>query len=879
MHLLERETQLALLSAALDEVHSGTGRISLVYGEAGIGKSSLVRQFIQAQAGRFEVLWAACDPQFAPRPLSLLFDIARQSRPDLLPLLERSADWLSVASALLADLERAPAPIIVVFEDVHWADEATFDLLKYIARRIQSTRTLMILTYREDEIDTAHPLRMALSSLPGPPLVRRIGLPALSPQAVAHLVQGLKVDPVELHRLTGGNPFYITEVLEGDGGVPPTVRDAVLARVARLSPAGRRTLEAAAIIGSRLEAWLLAEIAGEEADTAGSITAGILHTQTDRAHIGPAPASLAADNWLAFRHDLAWQAISEAIPPERRLALHRRALAALRASPLTHSDWARLAYHAEAAAEPQAVMEYAPAAARQAAAASAHRQAAAQYARVMRFAGDLPSSQRAELLDQFSDELVLVDRLDEAIQAIQEAIRLWSELENRHREGRSLSILSLYLIRAGRNAEGEQASRRAIEILSALPPSPELATAYRTRAGLRMLDRDHERAIYWGEKAMEMAERFQSLEDLASAYNVVGSSLILTGDERGREYLERCIALSRQTGFDHGASLGYTNLASAYGEIYRFDDADRYLQAGMAFCVEHELDQAHTYMLSWQALSHLYRGRWDQAAEAAHQVLQRPYASAISRIMASAALGRLRARRGDPGALAVLDEALDLAQQTATLQRLAPVHAARAEAAWLAGDRVRCGQEAQTVYEMAVERRHAWFAGELAVWQRLAGFDVTPPQWIAAPFAREIEGDWRAAAAEWERLGCPFEQARLLAGGDVPARLAALSIFERLGAVPAIEALRRDLRSQRVRGVPRGPRPSTRSNPSGLTRRELDVLALVATGLSNAEIAEHLSLSVRTVEHHVSALLAKLQVRTRAEAIAQAFQSGLLEAC
>ena len=179
-------------------------------------------------------------------------------------------------------------------------------------------------------------------------------------------------------------------------------------------------------------------------------------------------------------------------------------------------------------------------------------------------------------------------------------------------------------------------------------------------------------------------------------------------------------------------------------------------------------------MQAWLALTRLYQGRWAEAGEVARPLAENPHVSAISRIMALVALGRLRTRRGDPGAAAALDEALELAERTQTLQRLGPVRAARAEAAWLAGDRPRALAEARAAWDLALHHRHAWHTGELGFWRWRAGERVRLPACAARPFARQITGDWRRAAAAWERLGCPYERARALADGDEAARLAAL---------------------------------------------------------------------------------------------------------
>jgi DNA-binding CsgD family transcriptional regulator len=320
------------------------------------------------------------------------------------------------------------------------------------------------------------------------------------------------------------------------------------------------------------------------------------------------------------------------------------------------------------------------------------------------------------------------------------------------------------------------------------------------------------------------------------------------------------------------------NSGSSYGEIYRLADAERCLVEGIAYTADRDLDYANHYMHAWLAQIRLYQGRWTEAAEIASMLVARPNVSVISRIVALSALGRVRARRGDADVDRVLDEALALATQTGTLQRIAPVRAARAEAAWLAGDGKRAVVEAAAAYALATKHCHRWFTGELALWRKLGGDEFEVPDWAAPPFQLQLDGDWRRAASAWEALGCVYEQARALAEGDAEAQIAALEIFTRLGAAPAAAALRQRLRGAGMRKIPRGPRESTRQNAFGLTTRELQILDCLSTGLTNNGIGARLHVSPKTVDHHVSSVLSKLGAASRSEAARIARDERLIAA-
>lgn len=858
MELLERASQLQMLESALTLAKGGRGCVALVYGEAGIGKTSLVEHFIKEHKTTWRVLQGACDSLFTPRPLGPLHDIALQISGNLLALLKAESNRAEIFSTCLNELNEQTT--ILVIEDVHWADEATLDLLKYLGRRIRQTTSLVILTYRDDEMSVDHPLRILFGDLASSNALYRIPVAPFSKDVVFELAKNKNIDPAELHRMTNGNPFFVTEVLAVESGIPETVRDAVLARAARLSVAARGVLEAAAVIGSRIEPWLLSNILGAESvNVEECIARGMLQLQGEH---------------YVFRNELARQTILEIIFPERRLALHRMILSVLKESPEIRNDLARLANHAEGTKDISAVLEYAPAAAQQASVASAHREAIALYELALRFADSLPPARHAKMLESYEVELWYANRMTERMIVIQKAIELWHSIGDRRREGDNVGTLAEVCYSIGLKADGEQASKSAIAILEALSPGAELARAYKSQCFIRMENRDFAEAVIWGEKAIALAEQFNDLETVARACNYTGCSMLVMDYERGRALMERSLQIGREANLPWAIAGTLANLAQTLGELYQFEAATPYLTEGIAYTTEHDDDYHLQEMLTWQALARLHQGRWAEVNETLSKVLSQPNRDLLTYTYALLTLGRLRVRLGETSALAILDEGLALSMQVGVM-RLEYARATRAELSWLAGVHDRAIEEARAGYDIAVGKKHPWLSGELAFWRWRAGDDFEAPVWIAKPFALQIAGDWRGAAEEWEGRGCLYEQGMALMDGDEAAQLAALEIFERLGAHPAIEKLKQKMRSQGIR-IPRGPRPTTRENPFGLTAREAEVLASLVEGLNNNAIARRLSLSTRTVEHHIASILQKMQVQSRSEAVVLALKENLL---
>jgi DNA-binding CsgD family transcriptional regulator len=860
MELVEREQFLEELEAIFTDVVGGHGRFVLVSGEAGIGKTSLIERFVDTHHKQARVLWGACDALFTPRALGPLYDIAPQTQGNLLTLLEEGAPRPSIFSAALDELGNEHTPSLTVIEDVHWADEATLDLMKFLGRRINRINSMLVATYRDDEVGADHPLRMVLGDLPH---LARLRLPPLSEAAVERLAEKAGRPLEELYAVTGGNPFFVAEALASkESGVPVTVRDAVLSRAARLSPASNAVLQLVSVVPAKTEIWLLKDtISPDMAALEECVGAGILRCEGET---------------IAFRHELARRAVEDSITVPRRQSLHTLVLKAL-LNRGPEGQLARIVHHATQAGDSEAVLKYAPIAARQASALNSHRESASHYQTALRHAEGIVPEERATLLECRSYECYLTNQGDEAVRARREALEIWSQVGDQARQGENLRWMSRLGWWVGRRTDAESYAIEAVELLENLPPGPELAMAYSNRSQLHMLADENQQAVLWGTRAIALAQDLGATETLVHALNNVGTAELQSQDERGRIKLEESLRLALANSFQEHAGRAYTNLASQAVRSRNYHLALRYFDDGIAYTSDHDMDSLTDYMRVEQARAHFEQGDWASASDEVEFVLKHYGLLAITRIPALAVLGHLRVRRGDPDAARLLAEAHELAMRTQELQRIAPVASALAESAWLKGDLEQLLDQARFVLNMAEGHDDPWLQGEFVFWTWRAGGAQEPHERIAKPYALQMSGDWRAAANAWKEIGCPYEEAVALADGDETAKREALEIFERLGAGPAAEKLRQKLRATGVRGIPRGPRPSTKENPSGLTNRELEVLTLMAEGLGNAKIGERLFISAKTVGHHVSAILSKLDARTRGEAVALAQQAALIK--
>lgn len=861
MELIERDYALQRLHDSVERAGQGSGHIVLVSGEAGIGKTALLRRLVRDRAGDgHRVLWGSCEALFSPRPLGPIYDMADAFDTDVQSMLGADGQRAKLFSAVLADLQASSRTTLLVLEDLHWADTATLDLVKYLARRIQPQHALLLLTYRDDEIGDRHPLRMVFGDLPADAVVR-IPLLPLTEEGVARMARESGCSDDGIFAATGGNPFFVTEVLRSEG-VPPTVRDAVLARAARQPPSVRALLDLVAIVPARVEAATIdAVLTPLSEDISAALASGLITV---------------ADGWYAYRHELARRAMEEALASHLAATLHAHMLAFLETSDVP-VPMARLVHHAAGAGDTAAVLKYAPIAAGEAISHGSHCEAAKLYGVALAHASTLPPREQAELLGRRSYQCYLTDQADEAMCASLRALAIWRDLGERTQEGRTLRWLSRLQWFAGRNREAEVYADQAVALLEQLAEDNEFAWALSNRSQLYMLAGRTGDAVAWGTRAIELAKHTGDTEVLCHATNNVGTAMLSHGEPEGRELLEQSLSVALEHGYGEHVARAYANLASTEVTRRDYEVATRTIHDAGIYFAERELDSWANYVLAWKARLDFEQGRWDDAARLASQLIVRDAVAPVTRIPAMAVLARIRLRRGDPGATGLIDEASELASNTGELQRLAPIAAARAEAAWLRGDAHLNDDWVRKTYEMAERLGDRRELGELSFWCWKLGEGKGTHRDVDDPYGTQCDGDWQSAAASWSRLGCPFMRAMALWDGDEASKLEALQIFEALGAGATVKLCRAQLRQAGVRGVTRGPRATTASNPAGLTTRECHVMSLLANGLSNAEIAQRIVRSEKTVEHHISAILRKLDVCSRGEAVAAASRLGLTD--
>ncbi len=850
--LLERDAELSLLEDLLGRSAASGGKVVLIRGEAGIGKSSLVRSFLASVEGSAHVRVGFCDDLHTPQPYGPLWDIARDEKALLEAL--KASDRQQVMQALFEMLTTRLRPAVVVIEDTQWSDEATLDAIKYVGRRITRGNGLLVLTYRDEEVDLDNPLRNVLGALPYEN-VERLDLSGLSREAVAEIVAESDLDPDAVLELTGGNPFFVTEMAYTAGDiVPASVRDSAMARVGRLSILSREMLRYLSVIPERTRRQELEALMGTaDGQLAECERLGLLEVGSET---------------VAFRHELIRRAIEASLTTAESVAIHRELLAVLPAD----TNPARLVHHALGANDAGRLIEFAPLAARAAADVGAHREASAHFRALEPHLERLPDDERAQLLVEWAHIEYYLGR-EESVEILERAIELNRTRGDRLALARALTLAVTIHETHGYASAARQHALEAIELLKADGETFDLAEALSRFAYLLVHigeGRPADRAI---EDALETAET--SGNDIARirALSVKGQLAVVRGQPGGLSLAEQARGEAEVRGFRFEETKTLRGLAYIALEISDLAMEEDLARRARDTAIRYELPILEVEAKSIYADALMRKGDWPAAEELATESLG---SHANADLHLNRVLGLLRLRTGRPGAREYLAAAWSIALRYEEIDFLLHVGAGLAEQMWLL-DEIDPSLTSQLVdlVERGIYQEFPWLSGWLAFWLWRSKLLDQPPAGVPKPYALAMEGAVADAASIWEARRLPYNRAIVLSCGETSERLEALEILDALGADAVSAKVRRGLREVGV-AVPRGKGRATRDHAAGLTSRQAEILDLLAEGLTNSEIADRLFLSPRTVENHVSAVLAKLDASTREQAVERAREQELI---
>ena len=843
MGLREREGELAELNGLFDQARGGSGAVALVHGEAGIGKTSLVRVFVDDHLDDAFILSGGCDDLLTPRPFSPVWDMAFDE-PFLYGVLEKN-DRPGVFRSVLDLFTRSLRPTIAVFEDVHWGDDATLDLITFLGRRIGQTHTLLILTFRDD-MAAMERLAIPLGALPHDRL-NHLPLAPLSVDAVAALA-GQDLDGSSIWEVSRGNPFFVTELISSGGwGIPVSVSDATRARVNRLSDVGRALVELVAVVPGRIEMSVVDKVdPGLRVGLADAEGVGMLKV---------------VGRVISFRHELVRQAVEVDLSGARRTELN---LAVLEALEMTGSDVSRLAHHAREAGDEEAILRILPIAARSAASAGSHHQAMLLLRALSPFAERMSLEERADYYDLLAEEEHMT--VGGGVEAIRRSIDMRRSLDDPKRLGWSLQ-LGAFL--AQLDNDRRTAAQWIDEAIPMLEPvgGDHLAMVYAQAARLAM-SFSAERARSYCDLALAHGNEISASR--ASALDTLGAIKAARSYPDGLDLLEESHRIAEESGDvieSSRAAITITISALMWRDI---PTAEKWISWAKERAEAIEVGTLDLYVRVLHAELQALMCNWEEAETEANSVSENSRTLANARTSALILLAQVRTRSGRRGVVSDLRHAWESAKETGEPPHILRAGAVLAEHRWLGGtvDREMV-DELMTEFGQIEGGNDPWLEGQLAVWLWLCGDIPSIPDHAQEVLRELVSGQWEEAAHWFEGRGDRYYEALALSLGDDDARLRALKILEDVVAHSFATKLRAELKAEGI-SVPPRRSVAARQSPFGLTPRQTEVLKLLREGLSNAQIGERLVISERTVEHHVSAILTRLEVASRREAVEKA---------
>ena len=853
MELLERDAELSALEQAVGAADRGRGSVVLVTGEPGIGKSALVREFTARVGDRASALVGCCDELISPRPLSALRDLADEVSSPLSSALRGGVPPGVLHSLLVRELRTGGRPTVLVVEDVQWADQATLDALTIVGRRVPELPAVLILTFRPGELGPTHPLLTTVESLQRA-TAAHLELSALSRRAV----RGLAGDATaRVYQMTGGNPLLVTQILQEEDELPPSLSTMVLGRVARLPDASRELLELVSVVPGRVQTAVL-DLAEPTWPAAAEPAERSQLISSDADHV-----------W--FRQEVSRRAVHSNLPPVARRRLHGRVLTALQQ---LDADPAELVHQAAGAGADEIAGEHALPAAHQARAVGSNREAYAHLQRAAAFADRLDLRQRARLWEDLADSAYLVGRTDVALEAASSSVNAHFEAGQPHEAARCLSTRAHLHWMLGNGSQARRDARNAARRLGAGAPEATRAQAWLRLAELSALASRRRESTRWANRALHLAH--EDAEVRARALITLGT-MRLQLDPDDTATMDQALECCRAARLHHHTLLVRTAFGFVNLQWVRPDEALRQVHRGRAEARVHEIDTISRYLDGTSAWLHLRAGRTSEATVLARQVSSQGTGPAtVADLQARTVMAELSLRHGSDDVDDVLSELADDVDRTRELQRIQPVLELQVEHALLRGAPMPVDRFRQVRRIVGSEPlRAGGLAGRFWAYAALCRMPSDFTGRSSSPHAAMRMHDWRGAADAFGDVGWWYDRAMLLSvEGSMEALREAMTIARDLGAPRLEEHLSRRLQGN-GRPVPRGPARSTRANPAGLTDRQVEVLGLLQAGLTNAEIAARLQLSVRTVEHHLSDAYAKLEVSGRVEAVIRCADLGL----
>jgi predicted ATPase/DNA-binding CsgD family transcriptional regulator len=865
MELIERDGFLELLRSRFKTIAEGEGHCVFVTGEAGIGKTSLTKAFCKEIKDECLVYHGACDALFTPRPLAPLYDILWQVNKNLWPASHNIEERTELFTAFFRELTTQKGKIVIVFEDIHWADEATLDFIKFFARRITQLPCLFILTYRDDESPFFSSMRNIIAQLPADTFTR-LHLTPLSREAVTNMASKKGYNGEDVYTISGGNPFYVTEILASySPGVPENIKDAILAIYDRQDEGTRNAWQICSVIPEGLEINRFAKIKS-------SSDSGLDHCFALKIII-------VKNNRVIFKHELYRRTIEASLSPFKRIALNKKMLDLFLDSFEKEGEVERIVQYAKNANENKLVTKYAPLAARKAACVGSHIEAARLFFTAIEYSEGNDEDQLADLYEAYAYECYLTNDVKEAIIYTGKLLAILKHRVDIERTGNCLRFLSRLWWLNGHRENAEAFARQAMDLLNNEPSSSAKAMAFSNMSQLKMLFDQFAECMVWGEKAITIARELGDEEALSHALNNVGSVQmnLQPSKKKGVALLQESLAIALKNSFHEHAARAYSNLGSNGVKMKDYAFAGKILDEGIRYCEERDLDSWRLNMLSLKAHLNLETGHWDKAYSIADGLLNNEEKPRAFKIGALIVIGSIKMRRGDDDALPILLQAKTRAFETKELQRIIPSLTALLEYEWLTGSMIIEREKLDQITGTIEQSIDAVIKSEFAFWLWKARKEYLDLKELFEGYELYSVTKAQNAVALWERSGNPYAQAIALFEGNETDKRKAVAIAQKLGATAINERFKLEMRTSGIKSIPRGIRKTTQSNPAFLTNREMDTLQLLKQGLQNKEIASRLFISAKTVDHHISSILFKLDVNSRVKAVNEAVRQKILK--